>query len=318
MGETTEISWADHTWNAWWGCTFVGGSPACAPADGENGAECYAKTWSERLGFKIWGADAPRRYFDPPHWNDLINWNRKAEAAKTRRRVFCMSMGDWAEGRPDQAEHLYRTWEYFDKTPWLDKLMLTKRPQLIPSLMPYRFRPRADIWQGITTETQKWLDIRWDLLKRVSASIYWLSVEPLFEKIVLPKDFLALGRRAWVVVGGQSGHHAVPMHPDWVRALRDQCVDAGVAFHLKQWGEWAPKANFASFPEWDQARSHALVSPDGKYSSVRGRDTPDPEFGLTTADLDGNDNAAAVALVGKKAAGHLLDGQEWRQFPCLS
>jgi protein gp37 len=64
-----------------------------------------------------------------------------------------------------------------------------------------------------------------------------LSVEPLFEPIVLPDDFLALGKRAWVVCGGQSGPGAVPMRIEWVRSLRDQCVAAGVPFHFKQWGE---------------------------------------------------------------------------------
>lgn len=142
-----------------------------------------------------------------------------------------MSMGDWAEGRPDQREHLTRLWGLIIATPWLDWLMLTKRPQLISKLCPL-VSPR--VWQGTTTETQKWLDLRWALLKRVDAEIYWLSVEPMFEPLKLPADFLKLGSRAWVICGGQSGNNTVSMNPAWARSLRDQCIDNGVRFHMKQ------------------------------------------------------------------------------------
>lgn len=263
MGEISEISWTHSTFNPWWGCTFVGGSPACAPAEGEKGAVCYAKTWDKRTGGDHWGADAPRRFFGDKHWAEPLKWNRSAEKAGERRRVFIMSMGDWAEGRPDQREHLSRLWTLCDETPTLDKLMLTKRPQLINSLMPERLRPRDDMWIGVTAENQYWLDIRWPLLKRVEASIYWLSIEPICGPIILPDDFLALGGRAWVIVGGQSGNNTIPMDPAWARALRDQCIAAGVPFHFKQWGE----------------------------------------------------HDSRLIQVGKKAAGRLLDGRTWDEFP---
>jgi protein gp37 len=196
-------------------------------------------------------------------------------------------------------------------TPNLDWLMLTKRPQLIASLAPYK----PHMWHGVTAENQRWLDIRWEHLKRVESEVYWLSMEPLMEAVTLPADFLALGKRAWVIVGGESGGHARPMHPDWARSLRDQCQAAGVPYHLKQWGEWAPREQFGSFAEWDAASAHALVGPDGAFTAIAGRDKPDPEFGLTCADLDGNDYAAAMARVGKKAAGRTLDGRTWDEFP---
>jgi hypothetical protein len=89
------------------------------------------------MGGSNWGADAPRRFFGDAHWREPLKWNRKAEAAGVRRRVFCMSMGDWAEGRPDQHPHLERLWNpTILETPWLDWLMLTKRPQLITKLCP--------------------------------------------------------------------------------------------------------------------------------------------------------------------------------------
>lgn len=317
MGETTGISWATHTFNPWWGCVEVGGSPACGPTAGYKGAPCYAKVWDARTGGNHWGADADRRFFSDKHWGEPLKWNKAAEKAGVSARVFCMSMGDWAEGRPDQRGQLERLWDLIDATPWLDWMMLTKRPQLIPTLYPQEWQrnPLKNVWMGTTTETQFWLDNRWEFLKRINAVVHWLSIEPMFERIVLPADFLALGRHGWVITGGQSGGAAVPMHPDWPRAIRDQCVSAGVAYHHKQNGEWSHKSNFASFPEWDKAASHALVFPDGKFSVVGGRDKPDPEFGLRTCDLDGNDGAAAVARIGKKEAGRNLDGVVWNEFP---
>ena len=241
MGENSKISWTNHTFNGWWGCTRIEGSPACGPADGEDGAVCYAETWSARCGygpgakdgkFPIWGAHEQRRFFGDKHWNEPMKWNRSAEISGERARVFCMSMGDWAEGRPDQAPHLERLWKLIESTPMLDWLMLTKRPQLISKLCPLTNHRR--VWQGTTAENQKWLDLRWEHLKRVESTVYWLSVEPLFERIVLPADFLSLGGRAWCIVGGQSGSGAVHMNPEWARALRDQCFEAGVRFHMKQ------------------------------------------------------------------------------------
>lgn len=239
MGEVSTISWTHATHNLWWGCDFVGGDPACAPAAGEAGAVCYAKTWAERTGysesgsqFPIWGAHEKRRFFGDKHLNQPLKWNAAAENEGVRRRVFCMSMGDWAEGRQDQKPYLDQLWSIIPRTPWLDWLMLTKRPQLINKLCP--LQPMPNLWHGVTTVTQKWFDIRWEHLKRVDAEIYWLSVEPMMERIVLAPDFLRLGSRAWVICGGQSGNNVVHMKADDARHLRDQCLDHGVRFHMKQ------------------------------------------------------------------------------------
>jgi protein gp37 len=241
MGKDTCIEWADDTFNLWWGCVEVNGSPACGPAEGEQGSRCYAKAWDARF-FKEnphWGADAPRRFFEDEHWKDPEKWNRQATESDRRRRVFCMSMGDLFEGRPDERLYVERLWKLIPRTPMLDWMLLTKRPQLISSLYPEEWlrNPPPNVWLGITAENQHWLDIRWPFLKPVPAMIHFLSMEPLFEDIKLPEDFLTLGQRAWVIVGGQSGHGAVPMKPDDARYVRDQCVEAGVPFFFKQWGD---------------------------------------------------------------------------------
>lgn len=239
MGKLSDISWCTGTFNPWWGCQFVGGSPACAPDPGEDGAVCYAKTWDARTGGDHWGADKPRRFFGDKHWAEPIKWDRAAAKDGIRRRNFCMSMGDLFEGRPDQQPHLQRLWGLIPITEWTDWLLLTKRPQLIRSLYPdaWLASPRSNVWMGTTTENQKWLDIRWPFLRDIDAYVRWLSIEPLFGRMVLPQSFLSLGESAWAIVGGQSGHHAVPMDVQWVRYLRDQCVEASVPFHFKQLGE---------------------------------------------------------------------------------
>ena len=101
----------------------------------------------------------------------------------------------------------------------------------------------------------------------------------------------------WVIAGGESGHGARPMHPDWVRSLRDQCEAAGVAFLMKQWGEWGPTT-------WEASRH------SGALNSIRGDDIAFTVFGPA-----GRQVAIPVVKVGKKAAGRLLDGKTHDGFP---
>lgn len=278
MGATTEISWADATFNLWWGCTKVGGSPACE--------HCYAEAWAKRTGFNVWGNDAPRRYFREQHLGDLQKWDAQARATGTRKRVFVMSMGDWAEGRPEQKPVLEQFYAAADKLTNIDLLLLTKRPQLIRSLLPPSWLkdPRPHVWMGTTAETQAWMDLRWDHLLRVPAAVYWFSIEPVWERLQLPASFLQLQERAWAIAGGESGGHAQPTHPNVFRSIRDQTVRAGVPFHFKQHGEWLHESQVTG-------------------QSTQGRRVHEWEDGSRSY------------LVGKKAAGHLLDGQIWQEFP---
>jgi protein gp37 len=102
---------------------------------------------------------------------------------------------------------------------------------------------------------------------------------------------LAVGPRIdWVIVGGESGPGARPMHPDWVRTIRDQCVHSGVAFHFKQWGAWAP-------------------------TRFVGIGNQGPQYAYVGEPVDKNGHRAVMERVGKKAAGRELDGREWNEFP---
>src|SRR5712671_4682439 len=98
MAKDSRIEWTNHTFNPWWGCVKV--SPACK--------HCYAETWARRVGQKIWGARAPRRFFSEAHWNAPRIWNREAEGE--RRRVFCASMADVFENRRELYEWRNRLW----------------------------------------------------------------------------------------------------------------------------------------------------------------------------------------------------------------
>jgi protein gp37 len=271
MAKTTGISWTDHTFNPWIGCTKV--SPGCD--------HCYAEEITKKDGEAFWGPDAQRFFTKDEYWSKSLDWNREAREAGQRRQVFCMSMGDWAEGRPDQKRPRERLWQLIPRTPWLDWLLLTKRPQSIRALYPaaWQENPAPNVWLGTSVENQYWLENRWEFLREVPAVVHFLSVEPLLEQVILPDDFLALGEHAWCIVGGESGEEARPMSPDWVRRLRDQCTEAGVPFHFKQWGEWAPSDKPFPFLR------HCLI--------------------------DGHD----LVRLGRSAAGCTLDGAIWHEFP---
>lgn len=235
MAETSNISWTDATFNPWIGCTRI--SPACD--------HCYAATWGARFGYQ-WDAEPVRT--SASTWAKPVKWNREAAAAGERRFVFCASLADVFDKRaPDAARgDLYAL---IDTTPNLVWLLLTKRPQLItdgrrasvPDRWIYGGFPR-NVWIGTTVENQVEHDRRIPELRDVGTdgsggwvSRKFLSVEPLLGPVTLD-----LTNIDWVIVGGESGVGARPMHPAWVRSIRDQCEAAGVAFHFKQWGEWLP------------------------------------------------------------------------------
>lgn len=178
-------------------------------------------------------------------------------------------------------------------------------------------RPLPNVWLGTSTENQATADKRIHYLLQCPAAVRFLSVEPMLGGIDL-RDFLkhpAMPDRIvkpgsspveyqtvvgidWVIVGGESGPGARPMHPDWVRMIRDQCQAAGVAFFFKQWGAFCPYGLDYPLPV-SVKKGMAWVSLDGKYS-------------FETNPLE---PAWLMSQVGKHAAGRLLDGREWNEMP---
>ena len=229
MGQNSAIEWCHHTFNAWWGCTNI--SPAC-----DN---CYAETWSKRCGKDVWGKDSPREGMSDHYWKQPLKWDRLAEEAGERHRVFCASMSDVFEDRADLNVHRDRLWDLIESTPQLDWLLLTKRPSKIGKLAPYGKKGREwprNIWLGTTVEMQRFARVRIPQLLKHDAAVHFVSAEPLLEKLNLRKYLVGERHINWVIGGGETNSDR-PMHLEWVRSLRDQCDETGVSFLFKQWGD---------------------------------------------------------------------------------
>ena len=294
MSDKTKIEWSDATWNPVTGCTKV--SEGCR--------HCYAATFAER-----WRG-TPGHYFEngfdltlrPDKLDQPLRWTKP-------RKIFVNSMSDlFHKDIPD--EFIRKVWEVMVACPRHTFQVLTKRPERMREWVSVHGveisggKPASNIWLGTSVENQKAADERIPLLLQTPAAIRFLSCEPLLgsvnlNQIKVPNDkrefhlsalqeqhddcfYNAPSTIDWVITGGESGHGARPMHPDWARNLRDQCQAVGVAYFFKQWGEWAPEENYPDY------------IPSG-----------------TSYDFTNE----TVWKVGKKSAGRLLDGREWNEFP---
>lgn len=226
--ENSKIEWTDHTFNPWIGCSKC--SKGCE--------HCYASSMmAERWKRAIWGPGGTRRRTSPGNWRNPLRWNKESSGA----RVFCASLADVFEdykgdgSAPDRplglAPWRHDLFDLIEKTPNLEWLLLTKRPQNAAKFLKKRM-PR-NVWIGTSVEDQKAADERIPHLAGIPATVRFLSCEPLLGPLNLRP---LLGRIDWVIVGGESGKSPRQMDADWVRDIRDQCVEAGVAFHFKQWG----------------------------------------------------------------------------------
>ena len=228
MGENSRIEWTDHTFNPWVGCTNI--SPGCD--------HCYAESWAKRSGLVRWGSH-PRRRTSAAYWKAPLTWNQRAVSAlgiaNQRSRVFCASLADVFD---NQVPDFWRAdlFALIRQCSALDWLILTKRPQniarMLPEDWPYGY---SNVWLGITAENQKHFDQRWRYLKEVAASIAFISYEPAIGPLRMPSQG---PYPDWVISGGESGGHARPMNPQWVRDLIHDCRRLGIAPFHKQWGAY--------------------------------------------------------------------------------
>lgn len=239
MGKNSKIAWTDHTFNPWWGCTRV--SAGCE--------HCYAAGMAKRLGYDVWD-NGLRRLFGNKHWQEPLAWNASAAAAGQRHRVFSGSMCDVCEatGSAELDVPRERLWDLIDQTPNLDWVLVTKRPENMPTLAPSAWSTGwpKNVWAIATVENQAVAFSRILSLLRVPSVVRGLSIEPMLGPVDLRNfrfDVDSVSTRwdsltvlDWIIVGGESGPNARPMHPEWVRSLRDQCQEAGVPFFFKQWG----------------------------------------------------------------------------------
>jgi protein gp37 len=316
MAENSKIEWTDHTFNPWIGCTKV--SPGCD--------HCYAEARMDtRLHRVHWGAGEPRQRTKT--WADPKRWDKAHEAFYAthgrRQRVFCASLADVFDNQVPETWRI-DLFALIEETPHLDWLLLTKRIGNAAGMLPWGpcSPPWPNVWLGATVVNQDEADRDIPKLLATPARVRFLSMEPLLGPVDVFSDMTGEllitsgneydpGRIDWVIAGGESGHGARPMHPDWARSLRDQCAAAGVPFLFKQWGEWLPWTQFCDARVDDppeQTRFDTREWIDGAWSDV-GR--PD-----VWASRDGHiDDMQCTGRVGKKAAGRLLDGSSHDDFP---
>ena len=348
MAENTKIEWTDHTFNPWEGCQKVG--PGCD--------HCYAETRNARFagGTAInWGPGAPRRRTSASNWALPKRWNAQSDTFMAqhgrRQRVFCASLADVFDNAVD-PQWRADLFALIAATPNLDWLLLTKRIGNVrgmlaelahgndPDLSLLDMMPLPNVWIGATVVNQEEADRDIPKLLAVPARVRFLGMEPLLGPVSFEGMFAnprnpadgtnALEALDWVIVGGESGPSARPMHPDWASSLRDQCEAAGVPFLFKQWGEWKPISNM------EEAEHSGLYTPNVIAKPHESQDNLNDIYGrrctVPTSVLhdDGSTHgitepmvfrqgteAMQIFRVGKKAAGRLLDGSTWDGFPAL-
>lgn len=258
MSATTKIEWTDATWNPITGCALV--SEGCRNCYAARLAATRLKNHPSRRGLARRNAAGVAKFTGEVRFNekwllDPLLWGKP-------RMIFTCAHGDlFAENVPD--DWIDRVFSVMALTPQHSYQLLTKRPDRMRDYVSRR-RPRgripamdaaailaatgrwktpaldlragwplANVWSGVSVEDQASADSRIPTLLDTPAKLRFVSAEPLLG----PVDIADWSDRIdWVIAGGESGPGARPMHPDWPRALRDRCYDAGIPFFFKQWG----------------------------------------------------------------------------------
>lgn len=327
MSENTLISWSDATFNPWIGCTEV--SPGCL--------NCFARRdFDTRKHVAKWGPGNPRHRTGIDNWLLPTRWNKVAWAeckscgtraplhrvhlqdgecwdcgsrlfSASPRRVFCGSLCDVFDNEVDPQWRVDLL-ELIARCDNLEWLLLTKRV-----VNAHRMLDEAlgVLSHGLT----RWDDAPWphvtigqsvcnqketreiEKLLALPASRRFISVEPMLSEIDVRPYLRGPVKVDWVIAGGESGPHARPMHPEWIRSLAEQCREAGVPFHFKQWGVWKPES---------------VVSLDDLDRDVRMSLGVDGSEGMHAF---GKPGTVTMRRVGTKRAGCELDGQVMKAFP---
>ncbi|KAB6714291.1 phage Gp37/Gp68 family protein [Roseobacter sp. TSBP12] len=322
MSDKTKIEWTDATWNVINGCTLV--DDGCKNCYAATLAGTRLKNHPSREGLTKRNAAGGYQFngqvrFIESELTKPLSWRKP-------RMVFVCAHGDlFHEDVPD--EWIDRVFAVMALCPQHTFQMLTKRPErareymdgfadwvrvekLLTETAPSNLwngnvyqakrylecaHPLPNVWLGTSVSDQPSADKRIPDLLATPAAVRFVSAEPLLGPVDLTRWLID-----WVIVGGESGRNARPMHPDWARSLRDQCEAAGVAFFFKQWGEWA-RADYTVCPDSYMGTNKAV------WLGWDGTQAKPSHHGL--------ENPIGVIRVGKRAAGRLLDGREWNQMP---
>jgi len=229
VADGSSIEWTEATWNPTTGCDRV--SAGCD--------HCYALTLAKRL--KAMGAAKYQNDGDPrtsgPGFGVTVHPSalNLPRTWRTPRTVFVNSMSDLFHARVPIA-FVRDVFDVMADTPQHTYQLLTKRSTRLRRIADALDWP-SNVWMGVSVEDARHLD-RIDDLRAVPAAVRFVSAEPLLGSLT----GLDLTGIHWLIAGGESGHHARPVDPAWVRELRDACAQADVAFFMKQWGGRTPKA----------------------------------------------------------------------------
>jgi protein gp37 len=348
MSDGTAIEWTDATWNPVTGCSVISaGCTNCyamrlagtrmkhTPSRAGLTVESKAgPVWNGQVRFNEDWLDQPlkwknpRRVFVcahgdlfhesvPDEWIDRV-FGVMALAPQHTFQVLTKRperMRDYIDrcSRLDEngypAEDIRVFMSAWTQTPsWRRRNVTVAR--MIP---PGRFCksitwPLPNVWLGTSAEDARSYRARWGHVAATPAAVRFLSAEPLLGDLG-DLDLGRVGAPEWVIVGGESGPGARPMHPDWARSIRDQCDAAAVPFFFKQHGEWLHE---------DQVR-------DGQHPCERFFNAQGQPVDLAPIDEDGvytgrlwhwwKPDLHASIRIGKKRAGRKLDGRTHDEFP---
>lgn len=346
MGINSKIEWTDNTWNPWRGCTKL--SPAC-----DN---CYMMRDAARFGLN--GQEVTRA--SPATFNAPLKMSWMDGT-----RVFVCSWSDFFHAAADawrvDAWEIIRK-----RPGLIFQILTKRPERITQCLPEDWGDGWPNVWLGVTAENQEFADKRIPWLLAIPAAKRFVSIEPMLGAVDLtrlsairayapelykPDDPCApdlkwnalseedgyndafatqtgeeMALLDWVIVGGESGPAARPMHPDWARKIRDQCQAAGVPFFFKQWGEWGPyvnEAHYVAVTDGCERRPHAWIDletgdrgdcyifdDDGIWTNWTGspRLLPDSEGEV-------HPGIAVMGRHGKKENGCIIDGREWKEFP---
>ena len=339
MSEHSKIEWTDATWNVVIGCDKV--SPGCDHCYAIRTAHRMQANPNAKIAAAYAGTEADLEWTGQVNLVESrldlpLRWTKP-------KRIFVNAQSDLFHAAvPDEfiarvwavmAAARHHTFQILTKRPARMRSLLNNtgfrasvashaedladptRGGNIPT-GPWdgpEWWPLPNVWLGVSVEDQKRADLRIPALLDTPAAVRFLSMEPLLGPVSFrwakwhpmrnSGHLDGLNGVGWVIVGGESGSGARPMHPDWVRALRDQCTEAGVAFHFKQWGEWVPE--FANVHR-DNDRAAFIGVTGGVRELIAGRPV-DPPYSR------GDDTT--IRRAGKRLAGRELDGRTWDEFP---
>jgi len=269
--QKSEIKWTEKTWNPVTGCTKV--SQGCK--------NCYAETIAKRF----WG---DRKFTDVICHEDRLE---QPLHIKKPSMIFVNSMSDLFH-ESVSFEFIYEVITAIEFSPQHIFQILTKRPVTAMLFARWYKNKRKgwplprNIWVGISAEDIHTFDERRFFLSQIPAAVKFISLEPLLDKITF--DFSEVSKPDWIIVGGESGVHARPMKPEWVRSIRDQCKAAGIPFFFKQWGNHIHKDQI-QFLSMGEKATHILA------------DSPENKDGFIFAY--------------PKLTGNLLDGIKYEEYP---